>query len=179
MYNNELMLAAQERLGLTNRDIANAKALNESTVSRYMSGAMKDPNALILSDICDVLELSVDAVLNRSVVAALPVQEGATTTENLLILRDFTRGNFERLRAIEREKDAGFNRHIDHLKEQIDKYAHQIREQNRTIFAMLAICAMLLAALISVIVVHHVVESTPLTEVVCELEHLHPDDIST
>ena len=167
MYNHELMAEAQDNLSLTNRDIANQTNLSESTVSRYMAGQIKEASADVLADLCSVLHISLDIVMGRDAVAELPIVAGPNMTEDLRILRDFTSRNFERVRVIEREKDAVFNSHINHLKEQLDRYSTQYRKYNVAIFSLIALCALLLGIIIVMLVNNRALNSE-----LSELENL-------
>ena len=148
MYNFTLLSETAEALGLSNRDIAVALNVGESTVSRYMTGAVKDPNLYIITDLCDLLHLSMDVVCGRDAMIELPAKEGATLTENLVILRDFVRRNFERLRTVEQEKDGVFNRHIEHLEGEVEKTSKFLP----VIFALIALCGLMLGLMVMMFV---------------------------
>lgn len=159
MYNFNLMSETADTLGLTNRDIANSASLSESTVSRYMSGSVKEPAFEVIADICNVLHLSLDVVAGREAMVELPLKEGEHLTENLIIIRDFVRRNFERLRTVEHEKDAAFNRHIDHMKEQLDKYSAQFKKYNIAIFSLIGLCALLVGMMVMMVVNNRALQS--------------------
>ena len=122
MYNHTLLSETCEARGLTNKTVANMMGVSEATMSRYLNGEVKEASAEFLSKLCDVLGLSLDVVMGRESEAELPTIEslqGKSLAEILLIIRDFVRRNYDRLRSVEHEKDAAFNRHIDHLNDQI------------------------------------------------------------
>ena len=56
----EYLNAIRTESGLTNKAIAQAKNLSESTVSRFFHGEIKDPSGPLIAAICDAIGASLD-----------------------------------------------------------------------------------------------------------------------
>ena len=69
----EYLNAIRIESGLTNKAIAQAKNLSESTVSRFFHGEIKDPSGPLIAAICDAIGASLDRAfgLVRSIDATM------------------------------------------------------------------------------------------------------------
>lgn len=162
MYIHTLLSETCEALGMSQKDLANATGISESTISRYLNGDVKDASWEVILKISDVLHLSLDVVANREAMVELPTAEaiqGKSLSEILIIIRDFVRRNFERLRTIEHEKDAAFNRHIEDLVKQIEYHQKQVSRYSAqffryviTIFGLITLCGVTLGLMIMMFV---------------------------
>lgn len=74
MIDYEYLNACRIQSGLTNKAIALAKNLSESTVSRFFHGEIKDPSAPLVAAICDAIGASLD----RAFGLVRPVTEAVT-----------------------------------------------------------------------------------------------------
>lgn len=201
MYDHTMLSEAVESKGLTNKSVANMMGISESTVSRYLTGEIKEANAEYLCKFCDILDLSMDAVLSREIAVDLPTIEniqGKSLAEILLIVRDFVRRNYERLRSIEHEKDAAFNRHIDHLTaqleehnnassrhidhitKQLDKYSAQFKKYNIAVFSLIGLSMLLIGIMVMMFVNNRALqgEVEELEQTVARYAPYVPDDIA-
>lgn len=162
MYNHTLLSETCEALGMSQKDLANATGISESTISRYLNGDVKDASWEVILKISDVLHLSLDVVANREAMVELPTAEaiqGKSLSEILIIIRDFVRRNSERLRTIEHEKDAAFNRHTEYLVKQIEYHQKQVSRYSAqffryviTIFGLITLCGVTLGLMIMMFV---------------------------
>ena len=170
MYDYLLISETCEALGLSHRDVSKATNISEATISRYMRGEVKDATFDTVDEITKFLNLSMDVVAGRETVTELPVKEGSDFTQNLILVRDMTRHNTDRVRTMEREKDGIYLMHINHLTEQLkngdtasaklidhlttqlNKYSKQFFRYNVSIYALIAFSATMLGIMIMMFV---------------------------
>lgn len=155
MYNYQLLSELCETVGMTHKDFAAKTKLSEATISRYLNGDVKDASLDAIVKMCDVLHVSVDLIAGREAMIELPTDEAKGFTENLIVIRDILRRNFERIRTIEHEKDAAAYQHIEDLKEQIgylkkqlEKYSSHFKLYNRLVISLSVLCALMFGMMV-------------------------------
>lgn len=159
MFNHQLLSDALEARNMSQKDLASSAGMSEATVSRYLNGEVKDQSWPAVVKMCEVLGISLDVLAGREAMIELPSAEGKGFTENLVILRDILRRNFERIRTIEHEKDNYMNRHIEDLveqirflREQLAKYSVQFRRYVAIIISLSALSMLLIGVMLMMFV---------------------------
>lgn len=171
MFNHQLLSDALEARNMSQKDLANSVGMSEATVSRYLNGEVKDQSWPAVVKMCEVLGISLDVLAGREAMIELPSAEGKGFTENLVILRDILRRNFERIRTIEHEKDNYMNRHIEDLvkqieyhQKQVERYSAQFRRYVIAVFSLIALCMLLIGIMLMMFVKNRELQS--------DVEHL-------
>ena len=146
---------AKEAQGLTNEDLAEMTGINETTISRIISGAGKRPSFDTLVTMAAALHISVDKILYALLPDAEITPKVETVAENfanLVKVKDDLIASKDALAAEKESEIADKDETIDKLHKEMEINRSQRRKLASVLFVQSVTLAVILALLIIYIV---------------------------